>query len=141
LVHDLGPVAAALAPHIKPARPGDEKAYAKWIVQLADPRYAERERATLDLEKAGELAEPALQRALASSTSAEQRRRLERLLDQVDQIVPTGDALWQLRAVAVLDARGDSESRALLKKLAGGAEGARLTIEAREALERSDSRR
>src|SRR5207248_2786652 len=53
LANDTGPVVAALAPRIKPAQPGDEQDLEKWIAQLASSRYAERQRATQELERAG----------------------------------------------------------------------------------------
>jgi WD40 repeat protein len=135
LASDLGPVAAALAPRIKPAPAVNATDFERRIEQLDSRNYAERERAQQDLERAAEQAELSLRSAYARATDVEQRRRLDRLLEKLDRRVPSSDELWQLRAVAVLEQRGDAESRALLRKLAAGAS-SRLTTEAIEALER-----
>jgi WD40 repeat protein len=136
LSHDSGPAVAALAARLKPAVAGNEAECSKWIEELGSPRYADRDRAMLALERAGEAAEASLRRALAAATLLEQKLRLEQLLDRLERGPPIGEARWQLRAIAVLEARGDAEARRILKGLAAGATGFRLTIEAAEALER-----
>ena len=49
---------------------------------------------------------------------------------------PEGELIRNLRAVEVLEHIGTPEARQVLQTLAGGAEGARLTVAAREALRR-----
>ena len=71
------------------------------------------------------------------SASAEVRRRVEGLLESQE---PGGrqapQALRQVRAVEVLESAGTPEARQLLEALARGVAGARLTREARAALDR-----
>jgi hypothetical protein len=137
MADDTGPVAACL----KPAAAGDEAAFGRLIDRLGAAKFEERERATRELERAGEQPGAALRRAWVNSRSAEQRRRLERLLDRLERQIPSGEALRALRVVGVLEMRGDGESRDVLTKLAAGAETARLTVEAREALQRLGQRK
>jgi hypothetical protein len=80
-------------------------------------------------------AEPALRRALADKPSAEARQRLERILAN-PRAIPTPEALRSLRALQTLEAIGDEPARRLLGTLAEGAPDARLTREARAAVER-----
>ena len=67
--------------------------------------------------------------------------RLERLMTAAAApAVPAGDRLRHLRALAVLELIGSEDARTLLKELAGGAAGARATMEAAMALERVSRR-
>jgi Tol biopolymer transport system component len=135
LSQDSGLRLVTLARRAKATEPGDVNSSERWIAQLASRNYAEREVAEAELERAGEKAEHALRIAFGQAGDAEQRRRLDRLLEKIERRVPSGEELWQLRAVEVLELRNDAESRALLRKLAAGAP-SRLTTEASEALER-----
>jgi hypothetical protein len=81
------------------------------------------------------LAEPAIRKALDGRPSAEQRRALEALLPG-PALLHSPEGLRQVRAVEALERAGSVEARDLLKRLAGGVEGARLTREARAALDR-----
>src|SRR5262249_51906081 len=101
----------------------------------ASPRFAERERVSTELERAGERCEALLQLTLGRSTDAEQRRRVNRLLDKLVRRVPSDDDLWQLRAIQVLELRGDPDSREQLRRLPTGA-ASRLTTDANEAQKR-----
>jgi DNA polymerase-1 len=91
-----------------------------------------------ELEKLGEPAAPALRQALENKPSLEVRRRIEELLEKAK--TPTGENLRSLRAVQVLEHIGTDEARQVLKKLAEGAAGARLTQEAKASLERLGKR-
>jgi hypothetical protein len=86
------------------------------------------------LEGLGDLAEPALHKALDGEPSLVLRRRIERLLDKL--YVPTPRQLRDLRAVELLELVGRSDARQLLKTLADGVSGTRLTREAKSAIER-----
>jgi hypothetical protein len=64
------------------------------------------------------------------------RRRAEALLDRLCGPITDPEQRRAVRAVAVLEDAATADARKLLAKLAGGAPDARLTQEARAALER-----
>jgi hypothetical protein len=107
------------------------------IAKLDATAFATREAAEKELRGFGDTALPALRAALKGKLSSEQRERVERLVSVATNAVPTDELLQQLRAVAALEHAGTAEAKAILKDLAGGAAGGRLTLEASAALERS----
>jgi RNA polymerase sigma factor (sigma-70 family) len=129
---------ALLRSHLKPVEGMDEKSIEQLIADLDSDVFAVREKATRELRKLGELAEPVMRKALAKPLSPEMRRRLQELLDEVGQQQwrPSPEVLRQLRAIEVLERLSTSEARRLLETLAGGAAGARQTREACAALQR-----
>jgi hypothetical protein len=106
------------------------------IADLDSDRFAVREQATRELEKLGFAAEASLCRALENQPSLEMRRRLERLLHQLES---SPDWLRSLRAIQVLEYSATAEARAVLQSLAQGAAGSRLTREAKASLIRLDN--
>jgi RNA polymerase sigma factor (sigma-70 family) len=113
----------------------------RWIKDLDSDDFTRREQATAELAKLGYLAEPALKKALADRPSLEVRKRIEVLLDKLPTEEPTsGEELCGLRAVELLERLAQPEADKLLQALSEGAGGARLTREARAALERRRSR-
>jgi WD40 repeat protein len=108
----------------------------KLIGELDGDKFETRERATQELEKLGDLVEPALQQALTEEISAEQRKRIEKLLERLGRLEDDPELLRALRAVEVLEWIGAPAAQALLERLAQGAATARLTEAARKALER-----
>jgi hypothetical protein len=82
------------------------------------------------------LAEPALRRALADDPSIDLRKRLERLLDYLSRQVHRTGQVRDLRAIELLEFIGSPAARQLLAALAGGVPGARLTREAKGAVQR-----
>ena len=67
---------------------------------------------------------------------AASRRRIEGFLEKLEQGIPSSKELRELRSIEVLKHIATPQARDLLKKLAAGAPEARLTQEARGALER-----
>jgi RNA polymerase sigma factor (sigma-70 family) len=110
------------------------------IKDLDNEQFAVRENALAELQKLDELAEPALRRTLQGKPTLEQRRRIEPMLAKLEAAIPSGEALRSLRAVRVLEHAGTPEARRLLRELAAGAEGARLTREADAVLTRLNRR-
>src|SRR5262249_20943196 len=106
------------------------------VTDLDSDKFQVRTAATAQLKALGELAEPALRRALAGDPSAEVRRRVEQLLEKVQEWAPPPERLREVRAVDVLERAATPEARKLLHELAKGAPEARLTREARAALDR-----
>jgi RNA polymerase sigma factor (sigma-70 family) len=123
---------------LSPAPPADAKQVARLIADLDSDAFATRDEAARALAKLGEAAVPALRKALAGSPSPEARRRIAALVEEWDSPLLFGELLRTQRALEVLEAAGTPEARALLRRLAGGAEGTRLTEGARAALGRLD---
>ena len=83
------------------------------------------------MAKRGAAVEPILRKALERRPSLEQRKRIERLLEQVER-----EQVTLGRALEVLEHTGAPESRQLLEALAAGDAEAWFTREARASLER-----
>jgi RNA polymerase sigma factor (sigma-70 family) len=123
---------------VRPVAVPEPGRLARLVANLDDAAFAVRERAERELEGLGELAAPALKEALEKNPSAELRRRAERLLDRLAE--PPADQRAGLRAVEVLERAATPEARQLLERLARGAPVARLSREARAALDRLSRR-
>jgi hypothetical protein len=124
LTEQLRPVPAAL-PEVK-----------QLIADLDSARFAERAKATRQLEELGELAEPSLRGALRGEVAVEGRRRIEGLLAKLGG----SNQRRASRAVEALEHIGMTEARQLLRVLADGHPDAVLTREARASLERLSRR-
>jgi hypothetical protein len=89
-----------------------------------------------DLAALGDQAEPALRVAFKTAGPLELRRRLERLLADIDHKEASAEWLRQLRALQILELADSAQARELLHGLANGAPGARLTRAAQAACDR-----
>jgi hypothetical protein len=90
------------------------------------------------LEAIGPQVADKLRKALAAGPSADTAKRLEELIQKVEQSGPgSGQDIRAVRAVEVLERIGTAEARQVLQALAQGAQGARVTREAQQALKRS----
>jgi WD40 repeat protein len=125
-----------LREHLRPVVSADAKQLARLVADLSSAQFGVRDKATQELEELGELANPALRKALEGQPALEVRRRVERLLEKQEGPVTAPDTLRALRAVETLEHIGGSEARQALQELARGAPEARLTREARESLDR-----
>jgi RNA polymerase sigma factor (sigma-70 family) len=122
---------------LKPAVGPDPKQVGRWVAELDDESFTVRQKAAQELEALGDAAVPVLKEVLQGTPTAEVRRRGEQILSRLEPArVLSGSALREVRAVEVLEAVGTDDARALLRALAGGARGTRLTEEARTALAR-----
>ncbi|HEV3262270.1 MAG TPA: hypothetical protein VG013_35795, partial [Gemmataceae bacterium] len=119
---------------LRPATPTDPKRLAQLLADLESDGFESRRQAESELLGLGDLAEPALRKALGDDPPLELRQRVERLLDKLS--VPAAGQLRELRAVEVLELMRSSEAPQLLQALAGGAPGTRLTREAKSAIQR-----
>jgi hypothetical protein len=97
--------------------------------------FAVRERATEELADLGELAKPALEKALAGKPSVEVRSRVVRLLGRLQKSGPSAD-LRASRALEVLGQIGTPEVQRALKALSRDAPDPWLSQEAEAALGR-----
>jgi hypothetical protein len=106
------------------------------LANLDDRQFEVRRRASEELEKLGELAEVVLRQGLAKTPPLEVQQRIERILAAIERQAQTPERLQVLRAIQALERIGTPEARQLLEKVAQGNPEARLTREARAALER-----
>jgi RNA polymerase sigma factor (sigma-70 family) len=127
-----------LRKHLPPVPLVEEKRLARLLADLDNDDFAARQKAIAELEKLGEIALPAYHRALEGKPTLEARRRLEDLQAKAHAAWwdVSGERLRMLRAIEVLELAGTKEAREVLETLAAGAEGARLTEEAKAALGR-----
>jgi hypothetical protein len=126
---------------LRPAAAPDPAAVADLLAGLDAKRFAAREAATRGLAKLGNLAEPAMRKALADKPSAEAARRLRKLLAALQPYPTDQDGIRDLRALQVLELIGSPAAVAALDKLARGAPGSPLTRDAGSALSRLKHRR
>jgi HEAT repeat protein len=124
------------AEKIKPVAALDPKRVRRLLADLDSDTFAVREAASQTLRGLDEQAIPYLEETLKSGASLEVRLRVQRILEQKRQTAIASEQLRQIRAVMILEWIGDSESKNLLKRWAGGPVGARLTMEASAALKR-----
>ena len=108
---------------------------AERVADLDSAEFAVREKASRDLEGVVESIRPRLREALAKASSVEVRKRLRRLLEMSRPLLPA-ETVRHLRAIVVLEHIASSDARALLRELARGEPGDRLTRAAAEALDR-----
>jgi hypothetical protein len=125
-----------LRKRMQPAAAPAEREIGRLLANLDSDDFATRDRATTALAKLGEPAESALLELLAAHPSPEARLRAERLLERLERPALAPDQLRTLRALEVLESGDTPGARAVLEALAGGLPAARLTREARGALER-----
>jgi RNA polymerase sigma factor (sigma-70 family) len=128
---------ALLKGRLKPVAAPDGRRLEQLIADLDSDSFDVREKAAKELEPIADRAADVLRKALGASPSAEVRRRVEALLEPYEPGgKQTADVLRQVRAVEVLGSVGTPEARQVLEALARGVAGARLTREARAALDR-----
>jgi WD40 repeat protein len=128
-----------LRQRVKPATDADIKSIRDFIADLESDEFATRETAFGQLAKLGSIAEPALRHALEQKPTLEARRRIQHLLEKIDQQPPSGETLRLSRTLQVLENAG-TEGRRLLHELANGPEEAWLTREAKATLTRLNRR-
>jgi hypothetical protein len=120
---------------IAAAKTADPEKVLQWLADLGADKFAVRETASKELQSLGRLVEPDLRIARAKVTSEEVRTRLDALLAKVPR-ERSGIEIVHARAVAAMELAGSDEAKKLLAEWAAGAPGARLTIDAKAALQR-----
>jgi len=130
---------AFLSRHLGPVTESDAESIRRLLRALDSRRFAERQRASSELMKLAREWEPLLRGTLDSNPSLELRRRLETVLEAASLWRWSPDMLRRLRAVQLLELIASPEAEALLEKVASGLPEAKLTQEARTALQRSRS--
>ena len=126
---------------LKPVVAPKEDEVGKLVARLDAAAFAQREAAAAAIRALGDAAAPALRAVLKGGLSAEQAGRVERLLAEAEApVLPPGDRLRRVRAVAALEWAGTADARTLLAGLAAGAAGDRQTREAAAAVRRLSGR-
>jgi hypothetical protein len=92
-----------------------------------------REEATAELEKLGEFAESALRKVLQENPCLEVRRRVEKLLNKIEQGISHPDLM---RAIAALEQIGTAEAQEVIRMLVKDAVMPRVRQEATSSLDR-----
>jgi hypothetical protein len=138
LAHAPAQAVPYIAGRIQPEEPVDGKRAREWLRQLDDESFVVRERATRELGRLGEGAEPFLREALAGGASAEVTQRAEALLESMSNPVPDADQVRGLRSIEVLERIATPEARAVLEKLGASAAGSTVKRRAQAALARMD---
>src|SRR5262249_43726271 len=105
------------------------------IGELNSDDYPARVRATQELEKRIDQAEPALRAALHEKPAPEVRRRVEQLLEKAEP-ARSPERLRGVRAVQALEYMSSPQAKELLQALAGGLAGSLQTRQANAALSR-----
>ncbi|HKB01828.1 MAG TPA: sigma-70 family RNA polymerase sigma factor [Gemmataceae bacterium] len=136
LVASPANTAPFLGRRLEAAVAADPKPVERMVGLLSDQDFKVREQATKELGAMGDRAAPALRKAIASTSSAEARQRLEGLLARAEAADPSAETLREVRAVETLEAIGTAEARRVLEKLAAGPSELRLTTEAKASAER-----
>jgi WD40 repeat protein len=129
-----------LREHLRAAQPPDAKHIRRLLADLDSGSFAERERATQELQKQLDLAERFLKEELTNRPSLDVRKRIEHLLETASGPVTYSEQLRLLRSVEVLERIGSLEARRVLESLTRGAPEARLTREAKASLHRMSRR-
>jgi WD40 repeat protein len=108
---------------------------AKHIGALGSEDFKVRDAATKALADLGDVAAPALRKAMIKPATLEMQRRLTNLLKALSR-EPTPIEFRSVRAIQILEIIGSPDSQRLLRQLAGGAPGSKVTREAETALNR-----
>lgn len=130
-----------LTKHLHPLKPADPQRLRRLLADLESDTFAVREKAQEELEKLGDLAEPALRRTLEDKPTLEVRKRVQSVLERLRGPVTRPEVLQALRAVAVLEDIGTPQARRLLEELATGTAEARSTKETKASLQRLQRRK
>jgi glucose/arabinose dehydrogenase len=125
-----------LAERLRLVAPVDAQQIPQLLKDLDNSRFRVRQKATLALEKLGELAEPALLEVLHNKPSLESRQRIVQLLGKLENRVPPPEQLQVLRALEVLELCDAPGARQSLEELAKGPPGSWPSIEAKACLGR-----
>jgi hypothetical protein len=120
------------------SRPDLEPRVKACFARLDDDDFDVREEASRELERMGRLAEPALRRLAVNATSAETRRRSQRLLDKLGsaKLPMSVHELLALRTIEVLEHIGTAEARSLVATWANESDDGRVKQDAERTLHR-----
>jgi WD40 repeat protein len=122
-----------LQQHLRPVQPPDPKRVSRLLADLDSEEFKVREQAARELEKLGDAVRSDLLTLLTKKPGLEARRRVEQVLGALDG---THVPLREWRTLEVLELTRTAEAKTLLEGLSRGVPDARLTLEAKAALDR-----
>jgi WD40 repeat protein len=131
---------AFLHDRLRPVRPVEAKRLKRLFAGLDDGSYPIRRDSARELEGLGDAIGDELRKELKSTTSAEVRDRLRRLVEVLETPNKSTEYLQLLRGVELLEHIESKKAKGLLESLAKGVESARLTREAKETIHRLRTR-
>jgi hypothetical protein len=121
-----------LRERVRPTPSVDPANIARLLGDLNSTQFTVRDKASRELRKLSETAEPAMRKVLDGNPSVELRRRVEELLKALAEWLP--EDLRALRAIEALEHMESPDAEKLLTALATGSPDARLTREAEASL-------
>jgi hypothetical protein len=127
---------ALIRQYLQSGRPIDPLQISRLITDLDDSTFVVREKASVELDRLGIQAEPALRKTMGNKPSLEVSRRIERLLQSLEEPSRHKGYLRGLRIVPLLEEIGTDEARQLLEKIARGPRDSQPTTDAQAALKR-----
>lgn len=136
MVRAPGQAVPLLKQRLRTALLVDPQLLARYLADLDSGDFTARQKATTELERLGDLAEPALKQILDNKPSLEVRRRVEQLLTKLEKRPLSPVQLQVVRGVEVLEVLGTPEARKLLEELATQKPQTLLTQEAQAAIRR-----
>jgi hypothetical protein len=129
-----------LKDHLHGSASLDVQKVQRLIADLDSEQSAVRKQASAQLEKLGQLAGPALRKALEGDVSPEVRRRIESLLAKVANISPDGELLGRMRAIEVLERISTAQAKEVLQGVVKDVSDPILMRAAQAALDRLEKR-
>jgi hypothetical protein len=127
---------ALIKERVRPISPADPIRLTQLVADLQSEQFEPRQQAESELRALGDLAGPALRKALAADPPLDVRQRLERLVDRLRKQTDGTAQLRELRAIELLELIGTPDACQVLQAIAAGAPGARLTLQATGAMQR-----
>jgi WD40 repeat protein len=128
---------ALMAAHLHPSPvPVNTRSGGEWIADLDDNRFAVRQRATAELERMGERAEPALRKAQEENPSLEVRERIDHLMSRLQGRILSPEEVREVRAIELLEQIATPGTKQILEGLSHGERDSVQTQEAQASLQR-----
>lgn len=121
-----------LKEHVKPVS-GNRGQIDKLVRDLDSAAFPVRDKALVELERLGDVAEESLKQALTENPGLELRRRIELLLARIPDLLQSPGQLRLERALEALELASTPDARDLIEHLADGNPAARFTRAAKAA--------
>jgi RNA polymerase sigma factor (sigma-70 family) len=130
-----------LRERLKPVLPAPAEKVNALVADLDNEAFDRRQEAVKQLKALGWRAGPTLRQALEANPTPETKRRIQAVLTALETPLQfSAEEIRELRAVLALERTGSRESRETLAALAKGIPQARLTRDAKAALQRLERR-